>query len=125
MDIEFIAQALQLISAQRAANVLAANTGEALSQLIAAGGLPENEGQELVTAWRQLSDLNHILRISTAADSNPDLWPAPLKARLASAWSKTGFAEVEDALRSLQTSVRAHFVRLVGPPSDGMNGARR
>ncbi|HYD72275.1 MAG TPA: bifunctional [glutamine synthetase] adenylyltransferase/[glutamine synthetase]-adenylyl-L-tyrosine phosphorylase, partial [Candidatus Binatia bacterium] len=57
VDIEFIAQALQLTAGVLARNVLSPNTGEALAKLTAAGLLGSDMSGRLGGAWRLWSDL--------------------------------------------------------------------
>jgi glutamate-ammonia-ligase adenylyltransferase len=123
VDVEFIAQALQLVAAHGNPAILSPNTGDALQKLTREGVVDERAGGELTAAWRTLTDLNQILRISVE-DANPDLWPAPFKARLAAALGAASFVKLEKALRSVQAGVRAHFVRLLGPVSEGKGAGR-
>src|SRR5690606_21432950 len=69
VDIEFIAQALQLIAGR--ADVIAANTGQALEKLMAANALSAETGALLLRAWRAWSDLSQLMRITVAGEFDP------------------------------------------------------
>lgn len=119
VDIEFIAQALQLAHAPDAPDVLAANTGAALAQLRAAGALDEAAGARLDSAWRLWSNLQQILRICVAGEFNPAMAPPPLRTRLAGIVGVDDFETADEKLAETQAGVRTDFLRLVGEPGDG------
>jgi glutamate-ammonia-ligase adenylyltransferase len=102
VDIEFIAQALQLVSAPGPTPVLAANTGEALARLADAGYLSKSEAKHLLSAWRlisglrqlqaafNVSDLSHLQGAEKAAlQRMVGLTPGALRNRLASTCART------------------------------------
>lgn len=119
VDIEFIAQALQLIHAAESPHILAANTGEALERLTAAGALDQESGDRLASTWRTLSDLQQLLRIAVDGEFTPEVAPAPLLARIAALLGAATAEETERRLSALQQAVRADFVQIVGLPGDG------
>jgi len=120
VDIEFIAQALQLAHAGDAPEVVAANTGEALKRLTNAGVLNEEAGERLASAWRVFSDLQQVMRIATTTSTfSPETTPAPLMALLSAIVGVTDQGAVEGRLLDLQRGVRADFVQIVGPVGDG------
>lgn len=118
VDIEFIAQALQLTHAANAPDVISPNTGEAICKLVASGALSTADGDELISAWRLWSDLQQLLRICVEGEFKPDAAPPPLLARLAERIGTPPDA-VDAAIRDLQSKVRARFVQIVGAPGDG------
>ncbi len=119
VDIEFTAQALQLTEAAHAPDVIAANTGEAIQRLAGLGVIASETGSRLLHAWRVLSDVQQILRIAVDGEFSPETAPAPLLARLAGVIGASCADESEAKLRALQADVRADFLQIVGPPSDG------
>jgi glutamate-ammonia-ligase adenylyltransferase len=125
VDIEFIAQALQLTAAALTPGVLSANSGDALDKLAAAGALTPNAHARLSEAWRLLSDLQQVLRICVAGDFNPTEAPEPLRARLTALAGASDFEALEQRLRMLQMAVRADFVQIVGPLGDGSQSLGR
>jgi glutamate-ammonia-ligase adenylyltransferase len=119
VDIEFAAQALQLTSAARAPYVIDANTGEVLAKLERAGVLAADAAARLAAAWRLLSSLQQTLRICVAGEFTLDTASRPLVGRLAAIAGVSGSEELETMLRATQAAVRADFLQIVGPPSDG------
>ncbi|MBI3437816.1 MAG: bifunctional [glutamine synthetase] adenylyltransferase/[glutamine synthetase]-adenylyl-L-tyrosine phosphorylase [Proteobacteria bacterium] len=117
VDLEFIAQTLQLIGG--APELQAQNTGAALDKLVQGGMLQPEIGTMLRSAFALLSDLNQTLRVSVVSSSDPGSWPAPLKARLAEIGGVADFEALEARLRGVQNDVRGAFVRLIGAPGDG------
>lgn len=117
VDIEFIAQALQLTAAHPAA--LAANTGEAIRRLCGAGMMEQDVGERLLNAWRTYSDLQQVFRVALDGAFTPETAPAPLMARVRRILGADPVEDVETQLRRLQTAVRADFNQLVGPVGDG------
>ncbi len=114
VDVEFIAQALQIAAAQRAPEVLSSNTGEALARLAAAGIVCAEESANLIEAWALYSDLQQGLRICVEGAFEPEHATEILTARLAALGHATDFPALEVKLVAAQTYVRAAFVRLVG-----------
>ncbi len=125
VDIEFIAQALQLITAPSAPAVIQANTGEALAQLEAAGALAPDAGARLIAAWQTWSDLQQLLRICVEGEFNTETAPPPLRARLAAMVGAADAEALEERVRALQQAIRADFVQIVGAPGDGTAAAAR
>lgn len=125
VDIEFIAQALQLTAAQHAPHVIAPNTGEALTRLMQAEVLRRETGEQLLGAWRVLSDLNQVLRITVSGELDPRSAPAPLVSRLAMIVGASDATEFEARVRMLQSEVRAAFLQIVGAPAGGTGASGR
>jgi glutamate-ammonia-ligase adenylyltransferase len=122
VDIEFIAQAQQLTAGALAQQVLAPNTGEALSKLAATGLLTPDVSARLSDAWRLWSDLQQVLRVCFSGEFNPETAPPPLRARLAGIGGVDSFEALEARIRTVQQAVRGDFLQIVGAPRDG-NGA--
>lgn len=117
VDIEFAAQALQLTA--HTSTVIDANTGEALAKLVAAGCLAPEAEARLSGAFRLLSTLQQTLRICTDGDFDLAAAPRPLVGRLAALADVSGAEELETLLRATQAAVRADFLQIVAPVSDG------
>lgn len=125
VDIEFIAQALQLVSAAATPHVLSANTGDALERLADVGVLAPDAFTRLRQAWRVWSDLQQTLRICVSGDFDPGEAPPPLKVRLAGLVGASDMEALEAAVRALQADVRADFIQIVGPLGDGSQPLQR
>jgi glutamate-ammonia-ligase adenylyltransferase len=119
VDIEFSAQALQLVSAVNHPGAIDANTGEALAKLERAGLLSAEASRRLDAAWRLLSSLQQTLRICIAGEFNLESAPKPLVGRLAAIAGVSGGQELETVLRATQAATRADFLQIVGPGGDG------
>jgi glutamate-ammonia-ligase adenylyltransferase len=124
VDIEFIAQALQLTSAWRAPEVVCANTGEALSRLEAAGALSPQAGARLMGAWRLWSDLHQTLRICIDGDFEPAAASPPLSARLCALAGAADVAALEATVQAAQGDVRREFLGILAG-ADGNAAAKR
>jgi glutamate-ammonia-ligase adenylyltransferase len=99
--------------------VLQSNTGDALVALTKVGVLSAAQGELLLSAWRQFSDLQQVLRMAIEGDFAPAAAPGPLLARVASILGAEAPAEAEAKLLSIQQGVREEFLRIVGPLGDG------
>jgi glutamate-ammonia-ligase adenylyltransferase len=117
VDIEFAAQALQLTAADPA--VIAANTGDVLAKLAAAGLLQSETATRLDGAWRLFSSLQQTLRIVATGEFALDAAPKPLVGRLAALADVSGGEELETLLRATQAAVRADFLQIVQVAGDG------
>ena len=109
VDIEFIAQALQLRAAVDAPGVLDTNTIAALVRLGNAGALDGALANELVAAARLQQALTQVLRIAVDGVLEPENATPGLKALLARAGEQTEFAALENRLAATQTRVRQIF----------------
>jgi glutamate-ammonia-ligase adenylyltransferase len=113
VDLEFIAQYLQLVHAHAHPEVLSTNTVEALVNLERAGLLPAASADVLLPAARLFGNLTQILRLclegpfvaGTAADG--------LKALLVRAGEAPDFARLEADLAARQAAVAALFNDIV------------
>ena len=109
VDIEFIAQALQLIWAARTPEVLSTNTGEALARLVVVGALAPSVVARLSEAWRLWSDLQQTQRICVDGALDAELAPAPLQAKFAALAGAADWDSLESKMRAVQQSVREDF----------------
>jgi glutamate-ammonia-ligase adenylyltransferase len=116
VDIEFIAQALQLIHAHQQPAINQANTGAALSQMIEAKVLSPEVGGRLLEAWSRWSDMQQLLRICLDGDFRLEAAPAPLVARLSNLLG----GDLATEVTSMQRRVREEFERIVETPGDGV-----
>lgn len=108
VDLEFIAQYLQLIHASDHPEVLNQTTVRALRNLAAAGCLDDGDGEALIGAARLLHDLGQILRLCIDDEFDPVKAPAGLKDLLARAGDAPSFTALEVKLR--ETLARVHAI---------------
>ncbi|HRK64241.1 MAG TPA: glutamine-synthetase adenylyltransferase, partial [Terricaulis sp.] len=113
VDIEFIAQALQLTARDSA--VLSANTGQALEALAAAGALTNAQHERLRQAWMIWSDLQQNLRVCVSGNLTPDEAAKPLLDKIAALVGAENFEAAQARVNALQQAVRADFEAIVGP----------
>jgi glutamate-ammonia-ligase adenylyltransferase len=113
VDIEFIAQTLQLVHAQHQPEILNTNTVAALFNLKAAGFLAAADADALITSAGLQHALTQVLRI--ALDETPDIEEATpgLKALLTRAAGEGSFAATQMRLAQVQTQTRDIFNRLL------------
>jgi glutamate-ammonia-ligase adenylyltransferase len=114
MDLEFIAQALQLIYAAENPAIVSTDTETALAEAARAGILPPADAEILLPALRLQSSLIQILRLCVDEIFVPETAPSPLKERLAEAADMPDFRTLDADLRQTQANVRASFERLIG-----------
>jgi len=118
VDIEFIAQMLQLMWARESRSVCSPNTCEALRRLAAAGKLDAADAALLARADRVWRTVQGMLRITVGRVTQGDLPEASLRALLR-AVAEVGvvaddLAGLRVALDALAAEVSAVFERLVG-----------
>jgi glutamate-ammonia-ligase adenylyltransferase len=113
VDIEFIAQTLQLVHAPARPDILSTNTIEALEKLRQADVLTPADAQVLIASAHLQQALTQVLRI--ALDETPKMEEATpgLKALLSRAAEAGNFAETQRRLEELQAQARAIFDRLM------------
>ena len=112
IDIEFIAQYLQLINAH-AGGPLKQNTGEALAALAKQNLAPVPTMNRLIESWRLQQNLLQLLKVTLDDPVDPDSEPPALQAMLAKAGHAASFAQLRANLARARTSARRTFVRLV------------
>ncbi len=115
VDIEFIAQTLQLTHAK----ALSPNTGAALAALKAIGALSGPQAAVLDDGWRLHSDLHQALRISVTGAFAPQEASNALKARLAAIAGAADFAALTQRLTAARGAVKTLFDLLIAEDGDG------
>lgn len=113
VDLEFIAQHLQLIHAAAHPEVLDQNTLAAYRKLAGAGLLSATDSERLVQATQLIHNLTQILRLCLEEPFDPVTSPSGLKALLARAGDAPDFATLEAELRETLAGVAARFSELV------------
>ncbi len=113
LDLEFIAQFLQLRHAHDHPDVLDGNTANAFLKLGAAGVLPEDEAAFLsnsVHIWRNIQGL---LRLTVGNEFDPETAPEALKARLAKTSRAIDFNTLERVIEKMSAVVMRTYDRYV------------
>ena len=113
VDLEFIAQYLQLIHAPARPEILDQNTLGALAKLRAAGSLGPQDAETLIAASRLIHDLGQVLRLCLDGPFNPAAAPSGLKELLCRAGDAPSFAALETRLRQTLSETYQIFGRVV------------
>ncbi|HWB45687.1 MAG TPA: bifunctional [glutamine synthetase] adenylyltransferase/[glutamine synthetase]-adenylyl-L-tyrosine phosphorylase [Hyphomicrobiaceae bacterium] len=116
VDLEFIAQYLQLIHAAKHPDVLNQNTVAALAGLHAAGVLPAGVADVLLPAARLINNLTQVLRLCLDGPFEAAKASHGLRQLLAAAAGLPDFARVEADLAAHEAAVAELFRRLVAAP---------
>ena len=119
VDLEFLAQTLQLQHAAARPEVLAANTQRAFENLGDAGVLSPTEAESLVHATRLMRQVQGLLRLMAGEDFDETQAPAGLKAHLARACGAAGFEDLRHHVLDSASRVRHIFARHIGDPDAG------
>jgi glutamate-ammonia-ligase adenylyltransferase len=113
VDIEFIAQYLQLAHAGKKA-LVSTETETVLTAAAKARLLPAREGDILLPALRLYQALTQILRLCVDGPFRPEESPKGLLDLLARAGELPDFATLDAHLRDTEEAVRESFERVVG-----------
>jgi [glutamine synthetase] adenylyltransferase / [glutamine synthetase]-adenylyl-L-tyrosine phosphorylase len=113
VDLEFIAQHLQLVNAAAHPHVLSQSTVAAFNNLNAASLLPAGAAAVLLPAARLLNDLTQILRLCVDGQFDPGKASDGLKGLLARAAEAPDFKHLEADLAAKEAEVAALFDELV------------
>lgn len=114
VDLEFIAQYLQLVHANRLPDILDTSTARVLDKAWQLQVLPVEEAEILRPAVQLYNDLTQILRLCLAGPFDPKTAGAGLLRLLARAADVPDFATLDATLIETQAKVRASFVRILG-----------
>ncbi len=114
VDIEFLAQSLQLVSASQHPAVLQTNTRDALRELGKAGVLSREATGRLLEAHKTYSALVQVLRLCLDGDYQPETSPRGLHQAICRAASLPDVASVEALLDELATVVAVEFENKIG-----------
>ncbi|HEX5211850.1 MAG TPA: bifunctional [glutamine synthetase] adenylyltransferase/[glutamine synthetase]-adenylyl-L-tyrosine phosphorylase [Pseudolabrys sp.] len=114
VDIEFIAQYLQLIHAHDLPGILDTSTARVLDKARALHVLPVEEAEVLRPAAQLYHDLTQVLRLCLSGPFDPKTAGTGLLRLLARAADVPDFAALDATLIETQAKVRASFVRILG-----------
>jgi [glutamine synthetase] adenylyltransferase / [glutamine synthetase]-adenylyl-L-tyrosine phosphorylase len=114
IDLEFIAQYLQLVHAAERPEMLDTSTARVLDKAWRLGVIETAAAEALRAAARLYHDLTQILRLCLSAHFDPKTAGAGLLTLLARAADVPDFATLDAHLADTQESVRATFMRILG-----------
>jgi len=115
VDIDFIAQYLQLVHAAAKPDILNVSTLAVLDNAARLGVLPPSEAEVLRQAARLYHDLTQILRLCVTGKFKPETAGEDLLRVMARAGDAPDFSALEARVRETQAEVRRVFQELVGP----------
>ncbi len=114
IDLEFIAQYLQLVHAAAMPDILDTSTAAVFDNAARLGVLSMEDAEVLRPATRLFHDLTQILRLCLAGPFDPSTAGAGLLGLLARAADVPDFATLEAHLAETQARVRKCFERIIG-----------
>jgi [glutamine synthetase] adenylyltransferase / [glutamine synthetase]-adenylyl-L-tyrosine phosphorylase len=114
VDIDFIAQYLQLVHAAEKPDILDVNTLEVLDHAAKLGLLAPSEAEVLRSAARLYRDLTQILRLCVSDQFKPEAAGEDLLQVMARAGDAPDFSALEARVKETQAEVRRVFRVLVG-----------
>ena len=114
VDIEFIAQYLQLVHANAVPDILDTSTARVLDKAWALRVLPVEDAEVLRPAVQLYQDLTQILRLCLPGAFDPKTAGAGLLRLLARAADVPDFATLEATVIETEKKVRESFVRILG-----------
>jgi glutamate-ammonia-ligase adenylyltransferase len=116
IEVEFIAQVLQLVHAHAAPELCSTTTRVALQRLAAAGLLPADDAALLIRADHVWRTVQGMLRITVGRGARTELPEASAQALLHALDLTVDLDALRATLDGLAQQVRAAFVRHVGEP---------
>ncbi|MGH6931538.1 MAG: bifunctional [glutamine synthetase] adenylyltransferase/[glutamine synthetase]-adenylyl-L-tyrosine phosphorylase [Dongiaceae bacterium] len=119
VDVEFIAQYLQLRHAERHPEVLSPGVADSLDRMIGAGILPAAVGNDLREAVKLWHRLFGMLRLTIGQQFDEATLPAGISRTLAKTGGVGDFAALKALVEATATRVTDHFQNLIeGPARD-------
>ena len=118
LDIEFIAQYLELREAADRPELLSQETDKVFERLAESGIMAAGDAAELGAATHLLRRLQSLLRLTVGVSRDENLYPTGLRDALAQAAEVENFDEVRAKLLQTQERVRAYYDRYVQQPAD-------
>ena len=114
VDIDFIAQYLQLVHAADKPDILDVSTRHVLDNAARLGVLPQSAAEILRSAAHLYHDLTQILRLCVSERFKPETSGEDLLRVLARAGDAPDFSSLQARVKETQSEVRRVFRELVG-----------
>jgi [glutamine synthetase] adenylyltransferase / [glutamine synthetase]-adenylyl-L-tyrosine phosphorylase len=113
IDIEFVAQYLQIVHAAEHPSILDTSTLNVLEAAARTGLLQQEDANVLRPAMRLYQDLNQVLRLCLSGRFKPDSAGADLLRLLARAADEPDFSALEARLKDMQADVRRVLLKVL------------
>jgi glutamate-ammonia-ligase adenylyltransferase len=117
VDIEFIAQFLQLRDAAAKPGILDVNTIAALKKLAAAGSLAGDVETDLLNALTLWRDVQSLLKLTAEEPFDEDAATPSLKALLATGAGAVDFAALKAKMDAAARRAFAHYQAIIAQPA--------
>ncbi|HEV8016222.1 MAG TPA: bifunctional [glutamine synthetase] adenylyltransferase/[glutamine synthetase]-adenylyl-L-tyrosine phosphorylase, partial [Stellaceae bacterium] len=117
VDIEFIAQFLQLRDAAARPELLEVNTLAALNKLMAAGSLARDAASELINALMLWRDVQSLLKLTAEEPFDEEEATPSLKALLAAGTGAVDFAALKEKMSAAARAAFAQYEAIIGAPA--------
>lgn len=117
IDIEFLAQYLQLRHGAAHAELAVPGTLETLERATAAGVIPRETGADLQATLRLWHKLVGYLRLTVGSTTPVETWPDSVRRSLVAAGGAVDFGDLERNISAVAARTRRHFIDIVGTPS--------
>jgi glutamate-ammonia-ligase adenylyltransferase len=114
VDIDFIAQYLQLVHAAEKPDILDVSTLEVLDNAARLGVLSQSAAEILRSAARLYHDLTQILRLCVSEKFRPEISGEGLLRAMARAGDAPDFSSLEARVKDTQSEVRRVFQAVIG-----------
>src|SRR5947199_3692333 len=113
IDIDFIAQYLQLVHAAAKPDILSVSTLQVLDNAARLGVLPQSSAEILRAATRLYHDLTQILRLCVTEKFRPETSGEDLLRVMARAGDAPDFSSLEARVKETQADVRRVFAEII------------
>jgi glutamate-ammonia-ligase adenylyltransferase len=111
IDLEFLAQYLQLVHAADTPDILSVSTIQVIENAVKLGILPSSDADVLRPAARLYHDLTQILRLCVSSEFKPETAGEDLLRVMTRAGDAPDFSALEAQVRETQAEVRAIFLK--------------
>ncbi len=117
VDIEFIAQFLQLRDAATQPELLEVNTLAALNKLMAGGSLARDAAEDLIGALVLWRDVQSLLKLTAEEPFDEDAATPSLKALLAAGAGAADFAALKETMAAAAQRAFARYKEIIAAPA--------
>jgi [glutamine synthetase] adenylyltransferase / [glutamine synthetase]-adenylyl-L-tyrosine phosphorylase len=121
IELDFLAQGLQLIHGAQHPEVLATSSTDSLQACARVGLLGDHEAEELIAAGRLMQDVQGVIRLAMARPARERDMPRPLRDLMARITGLGSFETLASVLDAAQGVVRAAFVRHIEDQATASN----
>jgi [glutamine synthetase] adenylyltransferase / [glutamine synthetase]-adenylyl-L-tyrosine phosphorylase len=118
IEVEFIAQTLQLLHAAKAPEILHTNTEETLRSAQQLGLLETKDANVLLNASGLYQRLTQLIRLSLVRDYDPKLVNAKFNTAVSRVAAQPDIATTEALILDLQNAISAIFDYIIGNPTE-------